>query len=87
MPKNEENNSVLEMFDVSKDEQVGKVPLASVRFIPRIGERIFLPVHANWVPYTVVNVEYFIDYDPSTGEPSTGGDSSKKITLYVLQSK
>jgi hypothetical protein len=40
MPTNEENESILELFDISKNAQVGKVPLALIKFIPRIGESI-----------------------------------------------
>ena len=67
-----DNESYLELFHVSKKAQVAKVPLASIRFIPRIGERIFLPLHGpeNWDSYTVVAVEYFIGYDPSTSQAS-----------------
>jgi hypothetical protein len=39
-----DNETYLELFDVSKKTQVGKAPLASIRFMPRIGERIFLPL-------------------------------------------
>jgi hypothetical protein len=85
-----ENESYVELFHVSKKVQVGKLPLASIRFIPRIGERIFLPIHGprDWDSYTVVAVEYFLDYDPSTGKaarPESGG--MDRITLYVEESK
>jgi hypothetical protein len=90
MPRDEQNESFLELFDISKKAQVAKVPLDSIRFIPRIAERIFLPFHGpgDWKPYTVVNVEYFVSYDPSSGKPITaqsGGMS--RITLYVEESK
>ena len=38
------NETYLELLDVSTKTQVGKAPLASIRFMPRIGERIFLPL-------------------------------------------
>jgi hypothetical protein len=87
MPIDEENESILELFDISKSAQVGKVPLALIKFIPRIGEHIFLPAHPEkWQRYKVVNVEYFVGYDPSSGKPSvTAG--TERITLYVEESK
>jgi hypothetical protein len=42
-----DNESYLELFHVSKKAQVAKVPLASIRFMPRVGERIFLPLHGS----------------------------------------
>jgi len=84
MPTDEENESYLEMFDVSKKVQVAKVPLASIRFIPRVGERIFVPLQksGDWEPYTVVNVEYFV------GKPNAAvSESAGRITLYVEESK
>ena len=87
MPTNEENESILELFDISKNAQVGKVPLALIKFIPRIGESIFLPAHpGKWQRYTVVNVEYFVGYDPSSGKPSVT-PGMERITLYVEESK
>ncbi|MFZ2061929.1 MAG: hypothetical protein WAU82_13015 [Candidatus Binatus sp.] len=77
-----DNESYLELFDVSKKKQVGKAPLASIRFIPRIGERIFLPLDrpGHWHSYTVVSVEYFL----GNRSPSEGMD---RVTLYVEESK
>ncbi len=84
-----QTDSYLELFDVSKKEQVAKTPLALIRFIPRTGERIFLPSPepGNWAAYTVVAVEYFLGYDPSgqPATPATGGMG--RITLYVAESK
>jgi hypothetical protein len=86
MPTEAPSENYLELFDVTKKEQVGKLPLALLRFLPRVGERIFFPFSGpgNWISYTVVAVEYFIGYNPSTGEaatPSTSGTG--KITLFV----
>ena len=38
-----DHQSHLELFDVSKKPQVAEVRLASIRVMPQIGERIFLP--------------------------------------------
>jgi hypothetical protein len=77
-----DNETYLELFDVSKKTQVGKAPLASIRFMPRIGERIFLPLDepGHWNSYTVVSVEYFL----GGSSPSEGMD---RVTLYVEESK
>jgi len=81
----------VELVDVAKKEQVAKIPLPLIRFIPRIGERIFFPSSSapgNWVSYTVVAVEYFIGYDLVTGQPATPATGGmERITLYVAESK
>ena len=76
------NETYLELFHVSRKTQVGKAPLASIRFMPRIGERIFLPLKEpeHWVSYTVVSVEYFL----GGRSPS---ESMDRVTLYVEDSK
>jgi hypothetical protein len=90
MPTKEDPERYVELYDVVKKEKVAKAPLAEIRFIPRTGERIFIPHSGpgDWDSYTVVAVEYFLGYDPSTGEPSqsvSGGIG--RITLYVEASK
>ena len=89
MPTPEEHENYLEMFDVSTRTQVARTPLASVRFIPRIGERIFLSLHGpgNWKAFTVVNVEYFLGYDPSTGQTAASSGTVSRVSLYVEESK
>ncbi len=77
-----DNETYLELFDVSTKTQVGKAPLASIRFMPRIGERICLPLDkpGHWDSYTVVSVEYFL----GSLSPS---ESLDRVTLYVEESK
>jgi hypothetical protein len=77
-----DNETFLELLDVSTKRQVGKAPLASIRFMPRTGERIFLPLDepGHWDSYTVVSVEYFL----GGRAPSEGMD---RVTLYVEESK
>jgi hypothetical protein len=84
-----DDESYLELFDVSKKAQIAKVPLASIRFIPRIGERIFLPLDGpgDWDSYTVVAVEYFLGFDPSTGQPRSPSAGMGRVALYVEESK
>jgi hypothetical protein len=78
-------HSRLELFDVAKKEKVAEAALAEVKFIPRTGERVFIPAAGpgHWDSYTVVAVEYFLG-ETSTGEPSV---AFGKITLYVEESK
>jgi hypothetical protein len=89
MPTKNDAESCLELYDVAKKEKVAEAPLTEIRFIPRTGERIFARQGTgDWDSYTVVAVEYFLGYDPSTGEPSrsvSGGMG--RITLYVEASK
>jgi hypothetical protein len=85
-----EHESYLELYDVAKEESVAKTPFAKVRFIPRSGERIFIALQGpgNWMSYTVLNVQYFLGYDSSTGKPSrSGSDGFGRVTLYVEPSK
>lgn len=89
MALKKDDNSYLELYDLARKKKVAKAPLAKIKFIPRTGERIFIPLSPkDWDSYTVVAVEYFLGYDSSTGEPSrsvSGGIG--RITLYVEASK
>jgi hypothetical protein len=90
MALKKDRESYLELYDLAKKETVAKAPLADLRFIPRVGERIFISLRgpADWDSYTVAAVEYFLGYDPSTGEPSrsvSGGIG--RIVLFVEASK
>ena len=91
MASEAESENYLELVDVAKKEQVGKLPLANIRFLPRTGERIFFPSSStpgHWVSYTVAAVEYFIGYDLVTGLPANSAThGTGRITLYVEQSR
>ena len=90
MASNKEEESYLELYDLARKEKVAKAPLAEIKFVPRTGERIFIPLQGagDWDSYTVVAVEYFLGYDPSTGEPSRSVSKGiGRITLYVEASK
>jgi hypothetical protein len=85
-----QGENYLELFDVATKEQVGRVPLASLKFLPRAGERVFFPAATadKWTSYTVVAVEYFVGFNLATGQPatpSTGGTG--RITLFVEANK
>jgi len=86
-----QTENYLELFDVAKKEQVGKVPLSLIRFIPRTGERLFLPSSApgKWAAYTVVAVEYFLSHGAAGSQPSVpvGDGAHGRITLFVEESK
>ena len=90
MASNKKEESYLELYDLARKEKVAKAPLAEIKFVPRTGERIFIPLKGprDWDSYTVVAVEYFLGYDPSTGEPSRSVSKGiGRITLYVEASK
>ncbi len=72
MALKQEHESYLELFGVARKEKVAKALLADIRFVPRTGERIFIPLNGvrDWDSYTVVAVEYFLGYDKSAGEAS-----------------
>jgi hypothetical protein len=84
-----ETDSYLELFDVSKKARIGKRPLSQIRFIPRIGERIFLSPEGagSWTAYNVVMVEYFLGYDASSGEPIAPIEGMGRVTIYLEGSK
>jgi hypothetical protein len=83
MPAEKTKQSYLELYDVEKKQKVAEAPLADIKFIPRTGERIFIPLKGHWDCYTVAAVEYFLGETP-TGEPSL---TFGRITLYVEESK
>jgi hypothetical protein len=90
MASKKEDETYIELYDVARKEKVAKAPLAEIKFVPRTGERIFIPLSGpkDWDSYTVVAVEYFLGYNPSTGEPSrTVSKGIGRITLYVEASK
>jgi len=89
MAPKKEDESYLELYDLAKKEKIAKAPLARIKFVPRTGERIFIALRPkDWDSYTVVAVEYFLGYDPSTGEPSRSVSKGiGRITLYVEASK
>jgi hypothetical protein len=89
MAPEEVNESTLELYDLTRKEKVASAPLGAVRFVPRTGERIFIPVKGtgDWNSYTVVAVEYFLGYEAS-GEPARNMTSGiGRISLYVEASK
>ena len=78
----------IELFDVAKSKIVWKLPLALIRFIPRKGERILISVTglSDWKSYRIMDVEYFLTYDPNAATPETPSQGGK-ITLYVEPSE
>jgi len=90
MATKDDNEAFLELYDLTKKQAVARVPLEDFRFIPRVGERIFISVGGpgDWDSYTVVTVEYFLGYDKVTREPARSlARGMGRITLYVEPSK
>jgi len=85
MAAEKEDPSYVELFDIAKNEKIAEAALPAIKFLPRTGERIFVPVKGSkpWDSYTVRAVEYFLG-ESSPGEPSL---YFVKITLYVEESK
>ena len=88
MSDSQENQSYVELFDISKKTSVAKAPLAAIPHLPRKGERIFLPLRqpGDWEAYTVVAVEYFIGSEHLASERPFKASSMDRVTLYVEQS-
>jgi len=82
-----ENNGFIELYDLTKKAVVSKLPLAHLKFLPRAGERVLISRTGpgDWESYKVVDVEYFLNYDPIKGVPETPSEAGK-ITLYVQPS-
>jgi len=89
MSELKEEQSYLELFDISKKTAVAKAPLAAISHLPRTGERIFLPLHrpGDWEAYTVVAVEYFVGGEPSASEGPIESPGMVRVTLYVERAK
>lgn len=54
MARKNGSEGFIELYDLTKKQAVARAPLAEIGFIPRAGERIFLPVEVpgNWESYT-----------------------------------
>jgi hypothetical protein len=67
MPEQEQKKDYLELFDVSENSVIGTVPIDRVKHVPRIGERIFLPLHqpGEWAEFKIVDIEYFLSTSES----------------------
>ena len=78
------NEGFIELYDLTAKTVVSKVPLTHLKFIPRAGERILIsPTGAgDWRSYKVLDVEYFLNYDPVRNVPTLPSEAGK-ITLYV----
>jgi hypothetical protein len=89
MPELKQEQSYLELFDVSKKTAVARAPLTEISHLPRTGERIFLPLHrpGDWEAYTVVAVEYFVGGEPVASEGPLESPGLVRVTLYVERSK
>jgi hypothetical protein len=78
-----ENEGLIELYDVTTKAVITKVPIAHIRFLARAGERVLIPTGpATWKSYKVLDVEYFMNYDPAKNTLQTASEGGK-ITLYV----
>ena len=85
MAEPEQKKNYLELFDVSEKSVVGTAPLDQIRHMPRVGERIFLPVDQSdgWTAYKIVDIEYFLN----TNEGKLDEPGMVRVTVYVERSK
>ena len=67
------------LVDISTNSPLATAPLAKIGHLPRMGQRILLPLHqpGDWEAYTVVDVECDRLLEPS---------GMLRITLYVERS-
>ena len=81
MPEPQQKKNYLELFDVSKKSVTATVPLDQVKHMPRVGERIFLPVdrQGGWTAYKIVDIEYFL----ATNEAPIDEPGMLRVTLYA----
>ena len=81
MPEPEQKKNYMELFDVSKNSVTATVPLDQVKHMPRVGERIFLPVEptGGWTAYKIVDIEYFL----ATNEGPLEEPGMLRVTVYV----
>jgi len=82
MPEQKKNS--LELFDVSSNSVIGELPLDTMKHLPRLGERIFLPLpqQGEWAAYRIVDIEYFL----STLQNPFDAPGMIRITVYVRKS-
>jgi hypothetical protein len=81
----EQKTNYLELFDVSTKSAVGTVSLDQIKHMPRVGERIFLPVSRpdGWTAYKILEIEYFL----RTNEAPIDEPGMLRVTVYVEPSK
>jgi hypothetical protein len=67
-----EHTGFIELYNLTKKIVVSKLPLSHLKFLPRVGERILIsPTGAgDWESYKVVDIEYFLSYDPTNARAS-----------------
>jgi hypothetical protein len=85
MPEQEQKKNYLELVDISKNSVAGTAPLDQIKHMPRVGERIFLPVSRpdGWTAYRIVDIEYFL----STNEGHIDDPGTLRVTVYVEPSE
>jgi hypothetical protein len=88
MPTDHDSRGFIEIYDLTKNKVASTFPLAHLKFLPRKGERVLVSPSGlgDWESYSIVNVAYFLGYDPATKTPETPSQAGK-ITLYVEPSE
>jgi hypothetical protein len=83
-----ENEGFIELYELATKTIISKLPLTHLKFIPRARERILISATGagDWRSYKVLDVEYFLNYDPLRNVPETASQAGK-ITLYVEATK
>lgn len=82
MPEHEQKKNNLELFDVSNNSVIATVPLDQIKHMPRVGERVFLPVNGGpdkWIAYRIVDIEYFL----VTNEAPIDEPGMLRVTVYA----
>jgi len=89
MAEQEQKKNYLEVLDVFDKSVVGTVPLDQVRHMPRVGERVFLPVDRpdGWTAYKIVDIEYFLRTTEGRLEEQFTEPGMFRVTVYVERSK
>jgi len=87
MSESDQEQNYVELFDISKKSPVATAPLATISHLPRVGERIFLPLNqpGDWEAYKVVAVEYFLAGKPTSDRPLEAS-GMVRVSLYVERS-
>ena len=85
MTEAEQKENYVELFDISRKAAIARAPLAKISHLPRVGERVFLPLHqpGDWEAYTIVAVEYFVGGQLSASGGPLEASGSLRVTLYA----
>ena len=62
-----EHKGFMELYNLTNKTVVSRLPLSHLNFLPRVGERVLISPRGpgNRESYKVVDIEYFLNYDPT----------------------